>query len=492
MSQWPELPAPDVSAEHPISEHWIYTGGHRPPMPRVLNDRMTQHWLVPSIPDEQHPALERFAARRAALTALFPGRTIVVPSGNYKVRSHDTDYNFRTANDFYYLSGCKDPDVVLVLKDAEATLYLSPRRDQSTHQFFTDPRYGELWVGARRGLEESEIFFGLSAKPLDQLEKDLLELDPVNVLVDRGIDATIDSYIPANDDDHLVPFTLSNHRLIKDQYEITQLQAAVDFTIKGFEDVVRALPSARVRGERVVEGVFHLRARVEGNDVGYNTIAASGSNATILHWMHNSGPVNDGDLLLLDAGVEVNELYTADVTRTMPVNGRFTPAQRRIYDIVKQAADVTIAKLRPGLPFTDIYATATRVLTEGLIELGIMTDDIDVATRRDTQLFRRYTLHGTSHMLGLDVHDCTQSREVHLGGPLEAGHVLTVEPGLYFQTNDLTVPEEYRGIGIRLEDDLLITADGCINLSAALPRDPDEIEAWMAGLWAGGPGDLAR
>ncbi len=490
MSQWPELPEPDVSADHPISEHWVYTGAHRPPMPRVLNDRMTQHWDVPAIPDERHPALARFAERRAKLTSLFPGKTIVIPSGNYKVRSHDTDYNFRTANDFYYLSGCKDPDVVLVLRDEQATLYLSPRRDQATHDFYTDARYGELWVGARRGLAESEVYFGLSAAPLDRLEKDLIELAPADVLVDRGIDAVVDAMIPANDDDHLIPFTLSNHRLIKDDYEIAQLQAAVDFTIKGFEDVVRALPSARRRGERVIEGVFHLRARVEGNDVGYNTIAASGSNATILHWMHNTGPVNDGDLLLLDAGVEVNELYTADVTRTMPVNGKFSPAQRRIYDIVKRAADEAIAALRPGVPFTATYEIATRVLAEGLIELGILKDSLEVATRRDTQLFRRYTLHGTSHMLGLDVHDCTQSRDVHRGGPLEAGHVLTVEPGLYFQINDLTVPEEYRGIGIRLEDDILITDDGAINLSAALPRDPDAIEAWMAALRVGDPSDL--
>ena len=496
MAEWPQLPEPDVSATNPISEHWVYTGAHRPPMPRVLTERMTQHWAPAEPPAGSHPAIERFAARRARLAAAFPNQTLVVPSGTYKVRSNDTDYRFRTSVDFYYLTGCQDPDVVLVINPTagghRATLYLSARRDQQTHEFYTDSRYGELWVGARRGLDESRTYFAIDTAPIEQLPADLEALAGTEILVSRGIDASVDALVAPHVSDHRIAETLSDHRIVKDAYEIDQLQRAVDFTIKGFEDVVRALPTARQRGERVIEGVFHLRARVEGNDVGYNTIAASGSNATILHWMENNGPVRDGDLLLLDAGVEVNELYTADVTRTMPVNGHFSDAQRRIYEIVLRAADTAIAHLRPGIPFITTYETATRVLAEGLIELGIINDDLETVVRRDLQLFRRYTLHGTSHMLGLDVHDCTLSRDAHRSGHLAAGNVLTVEPGLYFQPNDLTVPEEYRGIGIRLEDDILITEDGAVNLSAALPRRPDEIEAWMAHLWAGGPGDLAR
>ena len=176
----------------------------------------------------------------------------------------------------------------------------------------------------------------------------------------------------------------------------------------------------------------------------------------------------------------------------MPVNGTFSPAQRRLYEIVLRASDAAIAALRPGVPFITSHRTATRVLAEGLVELGILDQDIDTIVRKDLQLHRRYTLHGTSHMLGLDVHDCTLSRDAHNEGVLRAGYVMTVEPGLYFQWNDLTVPEEYRGIGIRIEDDILITDDGAVNLSAALPRDPDAIEAWMAALWAGEPSDLTR
>jgi Xaa-Pro aminopeptidase len=233
----------------------------------------------------------------------------------------------------------------------------------------------------------------------------------------------------------------------------------------------------------VVEGVFNLRARVEGNDVGYETVAASGAHATILHWSRNDGEIRGGDLLLLDAGVEGDELYTADVTRTLPVSGRFTPDQRRLYELVHRAQEAAIAEVRPGAAFLDPHRAAMRVLAEGLEELGILPVSSETALAEDVQAHRRYTLHGTSHMLGLDVHDCAQAREEeYRGGRLQPGHVLTVEPGLYLQPDDLTVPEGLRGIGIRIEDDVLVTEDGCRVLSRGLPTDPDELERWMAGL----------
>jgi Xaa-Pro aminopeptidase len=240
----------------------------------------------------------------------------------------------------------------------------------------------------------------------------------------------------------------------------------------------------------VIEGIFNLRARVEGNDVGYDTIAASGARATILHWTRNDGAVRRGELLLLDAGVECHNLYTADVTRTMPVSGAFSPAQRRIYELVLAAQEAGIAAVRPGASFTAPHEAAMGVLAQGLFELGILKVEPELALRRDRQLHRRYTLHGTSHMLGLDVHDCANARNDVLRGVLTPGNVLTVEPGLYFQVNDLTVPEEYRGIGVRIEDDVLVTASGARNLSDALPRRADDVEAWMAGLWSSGPTDL--
>jgi Xaa-Pro aminopeptidase len=271
----------------------------------------------------------------------------------------------------------------------------------------------------------------------------------------------------------------SELRLVKDAYELAEMQAAVDATARGFEDVLAALPQAstRPRGERVVEGVFNQRARLEGNTVGYETIAAAGSHACTLHWIRNDGDVREGDLLLLDAGVELDSLYTADITRTIPISGTFTPVQRRVYEAVLEAADAARAIVKPGIRFGDIHDEAMKVIERHTREWGFLPNNDD----DDTAYYRRYMVHGTSHHLGMDVHDCAQARrDLYLDGKLEVGMVFTIEPGLYFQPDDLTVPEEYRGIGVRIEDDIVVTADGCVNLSAGIPRTADDVEAWIA------------
>jgi Xaa-Pro aminopeptidase len=488
VSEELEIPEPDVSEEHPVSEHWVWVGPHRPPSPRVFYDLMTTNWATSAVSDDVHSSAAYTKQRRQLLAAQFPGKTIIVPTGNYKTRANDTDYRFRAGTDFFYLTGCDEPDAVLVIapnaNGAMSTLYVPHRRDFRTHEFFTDARYGELWVGPRRGVDESAVYYDIEAAPLERLEKDLASLGATDVVTLRNFDARVDALHEANDSDSELATTLSELRLTKDDFEIAQLQLAIDYTVKGFEDVVRALPAAEGRGERVIEGVFNLRARVEGNDVGYNTIAASGSHATTLHWTRNNGVVRSGDLLLLDAGVECDNLYTADVTRTMPINGTFSPAQRRVYELVLAAQTAGIAAVKPGVPFQAPHEAAMKVLAEGLFALGILKEEPATALRRDRQLHRRYTLHGTSHMLGLDVHDCANARsETFFPGELREGYVLTVEPGLYFQENDLTVPEEYRGIGVRIEDDVLVTATGSRNLSAGLPREVNDVEAWMAKLW---------
>ncbi|HWD96368.1 MAG TPA: aminopeptidase P family protein [Acidimicrobiales bacterium] len=493
MSDELDIPEPDVSEEHPVSEHWIWVGPHRPPSPRVLFEQMTSGWAPDELSKDVHPAASYSASRRGALAARFADQTIVVPTGNFKVRANDTDYRFRAGSDFFYLTGCEEPDAVLVITPGDpprSTLFIPRRRDASTHEFYTDARYGEIWVGARRGVTEAAVYYDIETVALEDLEKFLVELDASTIITLRGFDADVDALIEPSERDEELAIALSEMRLVKDDFEIEQLQRAVDATVKGFADVVRALPSAVGRGERVVEGIFNLRARVEGNDIGYDTIAASGSHATTLHWIRNSGSVHSGDMLLLDAGVESHELYTADVTRTMPVNGTYSAAQRRIYDLVYEAQSAGIAAVKPGANFMDPHDAAMKVLAQGLYELGILKEAPEVALRKDRQLHRRYTLHGTSHMLGIDVHDCANARNEFYWGTLEEGYVLTVEPGLYFQANDLTVPEEYRGIGVRIEDDVLVTATGSRNLSAALPRSADEVEAWMAAQWAEGPTNL--
>ena len=455
---------------------------------------MTNDWAVNPPASDVHPAATFSAARRTRLGTHFTGKTLVIPTGAPKVRANDTDYVFRAGTDFFYLTGCNEPDTVLVIAPSAAgprsTLYVPARRDHHTHEFFTDARYGELWVGPRRGVEESAIYYGIDTAPLEYLEKDLASLAATDVVTLRGFDARVDALSSPHPHDHELAVTLSEHRLVKDDFEIAQLQLAISYTVKGFEDVVRALPAAEGRGERVIEGIFNLRARVEGNDVGYDTIAASGAHATILHWTRNDGAVRRGDMLLLDAGVECHNLYTADVTRTMPISGTFSPAQRRIYELVLRAQEAGIAAVRPGVSFMAANDAAMQVLAQGLFELGILKEEPAVALRRDQQLHRRYTLHGVSHMLGIDVHDCANARNEVYQGELFEGYVLTVEPGLYFQSNDLTVPEEYRGIGVRIEDDVLVTSTGAQNLSAALPREVDDIEAWMRELWSRGPVDL--
>jgi Xaa-Pro aminopeptidase len=239
------------------------------------------------------------------------------------------------------------------------------------------------------------------------------------------------------------------------------------------------------RGERWLEGTFWRRARLEGNEVGYTSIVGAGSHGTTLHWWRNNGDIAPGQLLLADMGIETDDLYTADVTRTMPVNGEWTPEQRKVYDAVVEAQAAGIAEVKAGADFLAAHKAAMWVLADYLHSWGILPVSADVscsddASRPGAGLHRRYTLHGTSHMLGIDVHDCSLARdELYRLGPLQAGYVLTVEPGLYFQVNDQTVPPELRGIGVRIEDDILVTDADPVNLSAALPRDATEVAAWM-------------
>jgi Xaa-Pro aminopeptidase len=269
---------------------------------------------------------------------------------------------------------------------------------------------------------------------------------------------------------------------VKDDYEIDQMRRAIAATKQGFDDVIADRPAigAHPRGERLVEGTFNRRARADGNTVGYDTIAASGRHACILHWTRNDGPVREGDLILLDAGIELDSYYTADITRTLPISGTFTPVQRQVYEAVLEAADAAFAIVKPGIRFREIHAAAMEVIAKRTAEWGLLPVSAEESVQPDAQHHRRYMVHGTSHHLGIDVHDCAQARrEMYLDGVVEAGMVFTIEPGLYFQPDDLTVPEEFRGIGVRIEDNILVTADGAENLSIGIPRTADDVEAWL-------------
>ena len=422
------------------------------------------------------------ARRRAALSALFPGERLVVPSGGLKTRSNDTHYPFRPYSGYVHLTGDQMRDGALVLEPRaegghDAHCYQLPRDSRDSDEFWTGMT-AELWMGRRRSLAESETVLGLPCRDIRAISEDLA--DPgVPTRVVRGHAPAIEAALVTDEErDAELEEALSGLRLVKDAWEIGELRRAVDSTVRGFTDVVRELSQAVATSERWIEGTFFRRARVEGNDVGYGSICAAGEHATIMHWVDNDGPVRPGELLLLDAGVETRTLYTADVTRTLPISGTFSPLQREVYDAVFEAQEAGMAAVKPGALYRDFHDAAQWSLTERLVAWGFIEGPVERAF--DLGLQRRFTMAGTGHMLGLDVHDCARARnEDYVGGVLEPGMVLTVEPGLYFQPDDLTVPEEWRGIGVRIEDDLLVTADGHENLSDALPRSAGEVEAWM-------------
>ncbi|HET7763182.1 MAG TPA: aminopeptidase P family protein [Phycicoccus sp.] len=462
------------------------------------------------------PAAGPAAARRAVLSAAYPRQRLVIPAGGLKVRSNDTDYVFRPHTAFAYLTGLgadREPDAVLVLEPVEgedgadagheAVLYLRPLAGRDTDEFFSDSRHGEFWVGARPTIEDVELELGLTASHVDGLVDAVAkDAGEVTVRVVRDADRELTSRLDAarvengaaaeslEEADDALAHDLSHLRMCKDDYEVDQLRAAVDATQHGFEAMIAALREAveEGRGERWLEGVFALHARHRGNGVGYDSICAAGDHANTLHWTKNTGEVREGELVLIDAGVEVDSLYTADVTRTLPVDGTFTDAQREVYEAVYAAQEAGMAAVKPGNKFSDVHAAAIRVIAEHLHAWGLLPDGVSVEDTLDKehgQYHRRWMVHGTSHHLGLDVHDCAlATREEYMDAELRPGMVLTVEPGLYFKADDLKAPERFRGIGVRIEDDVLVTEDGFENLSAGMPRSADDVEAWIADIRA--------
>ena len=493
-----------------MSEQHKQSDNRPRPTTEAFRNFVSQGWAPRSdARPERAPVAGYAAARRDAVSAQFPGERLVVPSGGLKIRSNDTDYTFRPHSAFAHLTGFRgdcEPDAVLVLHPLaegghEAVVYVRPLAGRDTDEFFADARSGEFWVGPRARLEDLEAELGIAARHIDQ-QPDALAKDAgatairvvrdadtdIAVLVDqvrRAAAGTDQAEVSIEADDELAAY-LSHLRMVKDEWEVDQLRAAVAATRVGFEAVIAELGAAveRGRGERWIEGVFALHARHQGNGVGYDSICASGDHATTLHWIDNSGDVSPGDLVLLDAGVEVDSLYTADITRTLPVDGTFTEAQREIYDVVYAAQQAGMAAIRPGAKFSDIHAAAIEVIAERLHHWGLLPDEVTVADTLDAesgQYHRRWMVHGTSHHLGLDVHDCAlATREQYLDAELTPGMVLTVEPGLYFKADDLLAPERFRGHGVRIEDDVLVTETGFENLSAGMPSTSADVEAWIA------------
>jgi Xaa-Pro aminopeptidase len=483
-----------------VSENQPALPNRQTPFSDAFKSFIGQGWAPYS---QELPALLPAAAvapeRRRRLSEQFPGERLVVPAGGLKVRSNDTDYRYRPHSAFAHLTGLgtdREPDAVLVLEPTDtghdATLFFRPRAPRDSEEFYANSRYGGMWVGQRPSLDEMSQLCGISCAPLTELEAELGKNatdTPLRLVrgVDKSVEILIDQLREAEgtESDAELEVALSELRLVKDDFEADQMREACAQTAAAFEAVVAALPDAvrRRRGERWVEGVFGLHARHSGNAVGYDTIAAAGDHANTLHWIRNDGDLAEQDLILIDAGVELDTLYTADITRTLPVSGRFTEHQRRVYEAVLAAQEAGIAAAQPGAKFSDVHRAAITVIAQHLEDWGILPVSAAESLAPDGGLHRRWMVHGTSHHLGIDVHDCAQARVQHYReGVLSPGMVITVEPGLYFKAEDELVPEELRGIGVRIEDDILITADGNENLSAMLPRTSADVESWMAGI----------
>jgi Xaa-Pro aminopeptidase len=482
----------DVLSEEQHDEHG--TTSHDLPLPEHLREAIAQDWdPAPPMPHPARPDVAAHAARRrAALSAALPGTLIVVPAGSLKVRANDTDYPFRAASSFTWLTGETAADAVLVMfpKDGghDSVLYLREYAQPGEVEYFTSRLHGAVWVGNVPSLGDTRATLDVTTRPLAALADDLAKFRDEPTAILRGFDSGVEELVPHAEDNDLGR-VLDELRLVKDEWELSRLRFACEVTARGFADLARELPVVvgrpGVRGERWLEGTFWRRARLEGNEVGYTSIVGSGDHATTLHWWRNHGEIAPGTLLLADMGVETDELYTADVTRTMPVDGNWSSQQLQVYRAVQEAQAAGIAEVKPGADFLAAHRAAMFVLADCLHSWGILPVPAEVACDEDAErpgagLHRRYTLHGTSHMLGIDVHDCALAREENYReGTLAAGHVLTVEPGLYFQRNDRSVPAELRGIGVRIEDDVVVTEGAPVNLSEMLPRDPDEITAWM-------------
>lgn len=457
--------------------------------PQALIEFMATGWLDRSSSQDVHPQAARLRERREALSRVYPGTYLVIPAGREQVRANDTYFRFRPASDFAYLVGDGEPGSLLVLEPSGAghrSLLFVREHNRGKAEFFTDRMDGELWVGRHRGVQESRVYYGVDdCRPLSDLKAYLEELRDAGhpVRIARGFNEVADTLLAASDGDRELVEYLSEARLIKDEYELAELRKACAISKRAFEDAIRVMRGAR--SEREIEAAFWSRARIEANDTGYLTIAAAGDHACTLHWTRNDGQLRPGGLLLLDAGVECDSLYTADITRTLPISGRFSPEQRAVYDLVAHAQRAGIDAVVPGNDFLEPNRRAMRVLAQGLIDLGVLKMSLDEALDPERLFYRRYTLHNVSHMLGIDVHDCANARaEEYRYGKLREGMVLTVEPGLYFQADDATVPEPLRGIGVRIEDDIAVTAGAPEKLSAMLPSTADAVERWIAEITA--------
>ncbi len=431
--------------------------------------------------------------RRSFLEALSArGAAAVIPTATHKIRNHDCEYRFRPDSDFWYLTGFAEPDGVLVLIPALAT---TKSKNARSILFLRDKdREREIWTGRRLGVAGAAERLGVDeARPIERLWTDLPELlkNVERIVWRTGADEARDremlqtvSKLRASAKGGVVPPLelldpaplLHELRLKKSADEIDVMRRAARITKDAhIAAMKRARPGVN---EREIDALLDSTFRASGaTGSAYTNIVAGGANACILHYVENDAALRGGDLVLIDAGSEV-DYYASDVTRTFPVSGRFSAEQRALYEVVLDAQLAAIAHVRPGVTFVSVHEVALERLVRGLVRLGLLAGPPETVVEKEA--YKRFYMHRTSHWLGLDVHDCGAYVVEGASRKLEPGMVLTVEPGLYVAEDDTSVEARWRGIGIRIEDDVLVTASGSDVLTAAIPKTIPEIETLRA------------
>lgn len=418
-----------------------------------------------------------------------PNSIAIIPAAHEATRSYDTEFKFRQDSDFMYLTGFPEPDAIAVIDPAAKkpyTLYVRPRNVEM-----------ETWFGRREGVDGAvKNYKAERSAPIEKFAADLPKLlDGHDKLyyrfaVDKALDQQVLQYLSGQRVRRLKtaypPHTiidptviLGHMRLHKSTDEVALMQKAA--TISAEAHILAMKKTKPGMNEFQVESLIEAYMRDNGaSGVAYNSIIGGGENATILHYVENNRDLKDGDLLLIDAGAEYQG-YAADITRTFPINGRYTQAQREVYDVVLDVQEKCIAYTRPGNTVKKRQEYSIELLTEGMKKLGLLKGKTQDLIKK--KAYMKYYMHGVGHYLGMDVHDAGRyftDQKARNSQPFAPGMVLTVEPGLYIPPDDKSAPAKYRGIGIRIEDDVVVTKDGNLNLTAKVPKDPDEIERLMA------------
>ncbi|HKX82829.1 MAG TPA: aminopeptidase P N-terminal domain-containing protein [Pyrinomonadaceae bacterium] len=425
------------------------------------------------------------------IESIGPDAIAIIPAAHEATRSYDTEFKFRQDSDFWYLTGFPEPDAIAVIdpanKKSPFTLYVRPR----------DPLM-ETWFGRREGIEGAVKNYGADkAHSIEKFADDLPKLLEgheklyYRFAVDKMLDQQILQYLTEQRVRRLKtaypPHTIidptiitGEMRLHKNKEEVEMMQKAA--TISAEAHVLAMKKVKPGMNEFQVESLIEAYMRENGaSGVAYNSIIGGGENATILHYVENNRPLKDGDLILIDAGAEYKG-YAADITRTFPVNGKYSKAQREVYDVVLDVQQQCIEYTKTGNTVKGRQEFSIELLTEGMKKLGLLKGKTKELVKKKQYL--KYYMHGVGHYLGLDVHDAGRyftDQAAKNSRQFAPGMVLTVEPGLYIPPDDKSAPSKYRGIGVRIEDDVLVTKEGNFNLTSKVPKDPDEIEALMAG-----------